>query len=307
MPEESDPKLVEKLKGFPPYEDETPEEAPVVPETQEEAVEAPVEAPQIEEVTPVEETKEELPEDTSKRTAEQFDKLKESNNNLKQALEVEKKKNILDSLMPTAPKEPVWPESPITNQIPPAQQYPGLSQKQVNETFDNLVDGNGYVDTGLLISTLTDLRTKNKLAEERARVAEQNTQKIGKRFEDFERNEIMKSVHAQFPTLDPNNENFDEKLWKFVRNEVIDQWMNGKQTDVMAAAAEGMDTLHGNDMKKADKEKLVQAETAKKNINALGSSQSAQRDTYSEHDTLVRAVQQGKKGALAERLRKAGM
>ena len=298
MDEETDPKIVERLKNLPPYGDErdkeTPQETPEVPET-------PPEEPKVEEPTP-EVTKEE---ETKKRTAEQFDKLKESNNKLKEELETVKKKNVLESLMPEAPQPTIYPQPPTVNVAP--EQFPGLTQTQIKETFKGLVDENGYVDSGLLIETLKELREKNRIAEERAKIAEQQSQNVARKFDDFQRNEIMKEVHAKYPTLNPENGEFDEKLWKFVRNEVIDQWMNGKQTDVMAAAQEGFDTLHGNDMKKADKEKLEAAETAKKNINALGVNQTSQRESSGDHEALVRATQLGKKGALAERLRKAGM
>jgi hypothetical protein len=297
MADESDPKIVDRLKKMPPYGDDEPVETP---EEQEETPGTP-ETP--EEVEPSKEEK------TKERTTKQFDKLKESNNNLKEALEIEKKKNILDSLQPTpvpTPEPPQWPQAPITNVVPNKENYPGVSQKQIEETFKGLVDENGYVDTGLLIGELKDLREKNKSAEERAKVAEQETQKVSKKFDDFERNAIMVKVHEKFPTLDPNNDNFDEKLWKYVRNEVVDQWMTGKQTDVMAAAQEGMNVLHPVDMKKAEKEQVEKAEIAKKNINALNSSKTLQRETYSDHDALVKATQLGRKGALAERLSKAG-
>jgi hypothetical protein len=190
--------------------------------------------------------------------------------------------------------------------VPNAQQFPGLSQAQITDTFKGLVDENGYVDSGLLISSLKEQKSRNDILQQEVLRAKQDTQKTNRRLDDFERNEVMRDVHKAFPTLDPNNENFDEKLWKFVRNEVVDQWMNGKPTDVMAAAAEGMEVIHGSEMKKAEKEQLEKAEMAKRNINAIGASQTSQRETYSDHDALVTAVQHGKRGALAERLAKSG-
>jgi outer membrane biosynthesis protein TonB len=303
----SDPKIVDRLKNLPPFDEETPEE-PKAEEKPEEVEELSVEEKVEEKVDEPEEKPKE--EKQKERTKKEFEKLKKHNNDLKEEVETLKKKNILDSLIPVAPsvpEVPQWPQKPTTNVIPTAQQYPGVSQIQISETFKGLVDENGYVDTGLLIDTLKDLQDKNKLAEERANQAEQQTQTIARKFDDFERNEIMRSVHAKYPTLDPDNDEFDEKLWKFVRNEVIDQWMNGKSTDVMAAAEEGMQTLHGNDMKKAEKIKLEEAENAKKNINALGASQASQRESYLDHETLVQGTRLGKKGALAERLKQAGL
>jgi hypothetical protein len=299
---DSDPTIVKRLDKLPPFVDEEPQ-APV-----EEVVETPVEE-KVEE--PVEEVKEEVVETKEEVTEEEalkeskqpehtkkfIEKLKEQNKELK--------KNVLDSLQPE-PEPAQWPQSPTTNIVPSAQQFPGLSQAQITDTFKGLVDENGYVDSGLLINSLKEQKERNDKLQQEVIITKQETQKTNKRLDDFERNEVMKGVHAQFPTLDPNNDNFDEKLWKFVRNEVVDQWMNGKPTDVMAAATEGMEVLHGGEMKRAEKEQLEKTETAKRNINAIGASQTTQRETYTDHDALVTAVQHGKRGALAERLAKSG-
>jgi hypothetical protein len=297
MLEETDPKIVDRLNKLPPYENKEEE----LVTTTNGVIDA--EAAKT--------TKEEEPspeEQTKQRTTEQFEKLKESNNNLKKEVEVLKKKNVLESLVPqpTSPQPPQYPQSPITNVIPTPQQYQGLSQKQINETFKGLVDDAGYVDTGLLIETLNDLKEKNRLAEQRASQAEERTQNVVRKMDDFERNQIMRQVHEKYPTLNPDGNEFDENLWKFVRNEVVDQWMNGKPTDVMAAAEAGMRIIHPNDMKKEERLKLEQAETAKKNINALGTSQTSQRESNLDQDALIRGTQMGKKGALAERLRRSG-
>jgi hypothetical protein len=303
MPEDTDPNIAKRLQNQPPYDNPVEEEAPKE-ETPTDEVKIPAEEEPEEEVV---EEKEEKVDETKKRTTEQFEKLKESNNKLKEALEVEKKKNILDSLIPETPQPNIPQPTPAaTNVVPQAQNYPGLTQKQINETFTGLVDDQGYVDSGLLIETLNDLKERTKQAEERAQKAEQRSDQSARDFDSFQRNAIMKEVHSTYPKLDPESPEFDERFWKYVRNEVVDQWMNGRPTDVMGAAKEGFETLYGGEMKKADKEKIEKAETAKKNINALGSSQTTQRDTYGDHEALVKAVQFGKKGALGERLRKAG-
>jgi hypothetical protein len=286
---------------MPPYDEE---------ETPPEEVEEPETPPQEEKKEEI--TKEEALENAKNpaRTSKYIEKLEEENKELK-------KKNVLDSLMPEPP--PVWPEppkapeAPTINVVPNAQQYPGVTQNQIDDTFKNLVDANGYVDTGLLIDTLKDLMIKNQRAEERAKAAEQKTAQIGKSFDDFQRNEIMREVHAKYPTLNPENPNdnggFEERLWKFVRNEVVDQMMkmDGKPINVMAAADEAWQLFHGNDMKKEEKKKMEEAELAKRNINAMGGTQANQpSSTFGDHEALVKATQQGKKGALAERLRLAG-
>lgn len=305
MDENSDPKIVNRLSKFPPFEDEEEVVDKPIEEPQEESDEVKEEMPPV---VPEAEAETEVTEEVALENSKNPERTKKYIDKLKDEVQTEKRKNILESLVPTPPpvipSAPKWPQPPITNVMP--QTFPGVSQGQINETFKGLVDENGYVDTGLLIGTLKELQEKNKQAEERAVKAEETTKNAVKNFDDFQRNQIMKDVHAKFPTLDPDNENFDEKLWKYVRNEVVDQWMNGKPTDVMAAAQEGMDTLHPVDMKKADREKLEQVETAKKNINASKASQTSQRGNYGDHEALIQATRLGKKGALAERLLKSG-
>ena len=218
MSDDSDPKIVDRLKNQPPFAEEEVKEIP------QEDINAETEVPQedIKDEEQIVESKEEVKPEEEKqelksRTTEQFDKLTEANKELKK--EVVKRQNILDSLIPPViptPEAPQWPAAPTTNTPPTQQQFPQLSQKQIDETFKGLVDENGYVDTGLLVSTLNELKEQNRIAQERATKAEQQAQTQGRQFDDFQRNAIMREVHAKYPTLDPENENFDEKLWKYV-------------------------------------------------------------------------------------------
>lgn len=310
MSDETDPKIVNRLSKIPPFLDA---EGNVTgkPQIDEEAAtdEAPVEPPEPEEPEEPQETPEpEANEDDALKNSKNPERTKKYIDKLKTEVK-EAKKNVLDSLMPDNPvvpsfPEPQYPLPPITNQVPIAGQFPGLTQTQVNETFKGLVDENGYVDAGLLKDTLQGLQSS--LAEERKKRenAEQNTQKLGRQFDDFQRNQVMKDVHKEFPMVDPENENFDERMWKYVRNEVVDQWMKGKPTDVMSAARDAHELFYG--MKKSEKEEIKKTETAKKNINALGAKPASQRENYADHDQLVAATQRGERGALAERLRRSG-
>ena len=269
------------------------EEAPAVEPEQEE----------VEEKEDVKEEKEETKEDKQKkRTAEQFEKLTKNNKELKELT----KKNVLDSLIPESPK---YPDAPTTNVVPQAKQFPGLSQEEIAKTFGDLVDSDGYVDSGLLIDTLKELKTKNTEAEKRATVAEQKVEQVARNFDDFQRNELMRKVHRKYPKLNPEKEEvFDERLWEAVRNEVIGQWTSGQQENVMAAAEKWSKILYKEEetVKKADKEKLEKTETDKKNINALGVKSKSQRTDWEEAADLAKATLKGEPGALAERLRRAG-
>jgi len=306
MAKAPDPKIEDRMKNQPPFDKETPKEE----EVKEEIVETPKETKEvvkevIEEVKDVKK-KVEKGEETKKRTAEQFDKLKEHNKELKE--ENKKiKKNVLDSLVPEAPQ---YPQSPITNVAPSAKKYPGLSQKQVNETFKGLVDDQGYVDSGLLVSTLKELKEKEKLSEERVRRAEAKAEQTTRDFDSFQRTQIMKEVHKKHPRLDPeNSEAFDVRFWKGVRSDMVDGMMKGKVLDIAKVADDWAELLYGKEVKevqevkKKDKEKLEKAEDEKRNINALGTRQTSQRLDDTETEALHEAARRGKKGAVAALLR----
>src|SRR3990167_4203721 len=110
---------------------------------------------------PAESTEPKLPDGVSERTAEEFEKLKAHNTELKQKLEVYKTKtSVLDDLRPSD-------EVPL----PPT---PGLTQTEVKEIKSNLVDENGYVDVARLEATL-------KAADDRARKAEAQAQQAESR------------------------------------------------------------------------------------------------------------------------------
>lgn len=343
---DSDPKIVKRLNQFPPYTDaqgnivSTPPEEDINKEieipTEDIKEEQIVESKAEEQVEEVDE-KEAL--DNSKnpeRTKEYINKLKEQNKELKNYNE-----NVLDSLVTKTPtlEVPQWPAPVITNVIP--QNFPGLSQGQINETFKGLVDENGYVDSGLLIEKLNEQKERNEQLQRQLAETKTETQKTNQRLDDFERNEIMRNVHNKFPKLNPSNvdeklpgeQRFNSGLWEYVRKNMVSEWVNestsGKPVDPNDKRAEaerleritqrGMSYLNAgvlNDegevdidlinMKKADKEKITQAETAKKNINAYTGGGSGQRNDYSTHEALVQATLAGKPGALAERLRRAG-
>lgn len=294
MDEQSDPNIVSRLKGVPPFEEEEQE----TPEVQEEVQEEPQEEEQQEEVV------RETPKD---RTSEQFDKLKEHNAQLKKELEEAKAKaptqNALESLYPKQ-------ESPVTNVIPSNNQYPGLSNKEVKDAFANLTDDQGYVDTGLLKETLSNLQKAKEEAERVAKEANERAQRVERKQDDFERKQIMREVHKVFPKLDPENATSDDPEAKFsqtfydmFQGEIMRQWTAQGTADPMKVA----EKVHGilYPMKKVDREKLEKAEMAKRNISASSVKPASTHDNYTDHEDLVQATRMGKKGALAERLRRA--
>ena len=313
MEEASDPKIVDRLKKLPPFDDEQPEEVPAVaPKEEETPAEEPKPEVEAEGEAKIEVKEEEVSEDEQKkRTQEQFEKLKEHNAELKRQLEAQKvkeppMKNALDALIPD-------PQPITTNVIPTPQQYPNLSPKDIKDTFANLTDDQGYVDTGLLKETLVTLNQRAAEAEGRAAKAEEENKRNARRMDDFERKALMKQVHEMYPKLNPENVTSDDPALKFdpafydaFQGEVIKQWTTVGKEDVWSAGKKWSDILYGGDMRKAEKEKAEKAELAKKNINATSVKPTSTTNSFKDQDELIMATRKGKPGALAERLARAG-
>jgi len=291
----SDPNIVARLSKIPPFDDEVPP-APVEEVKEEETpAEEPVE--EVKEEVKVEETEDEQ----KKRTSEQFEKLKKHNEELKKQLEEKQtpQKNALDALIP---------ESPVTNVIPTTQEYPKLAPKEIKETFANLTDDQGYVDTGLLKETLIDLQKAKAEAEKRAAEAETLAKNTSRRQDEFERKQIMKEVHGIYPKLDPENaasddpdKKFDQRFYDLFQGQIMREWTSVGTADPLKIAAKVSDILYPG-MTKADKEKSAAAELAKKNINATKVAPSSTHENYTDRDELIRKTRSGDHGAIMERL-----
>jgi hypothetical protein len=306
--ESSDPKIVDRLKKLPPFdEEEVPQVAPQTLTDPTEPVEPAPEPPQPTVEVETEVKEEEKPvEDEKTRTQEQFDKLKEHNAELKKKLDEIQipKKNALDAL---------YPESPVTNVIPTTQQYPTLAPKEIKDTFANLTDDQGYVDTGLLKETLINLQKAKEDAEKVAREAQESVKKVERRQDDFERNQLMKEVHKEFPKLNPDNATsddptvkFDNRFYEQFQKELMYQWSTKGTADALVEARKASDIIYGADMRKADKEKIEAAELAKKNINATSVKPASTVSSFKDNADLILATRKGSHSALLERLNKIG-
>ena len=308
--EASDPKIVDRLKKIPPFDEEkAPDIAPDVltagPDEEETSNQVVEPAASTEEPAKTEQTEAEK---KKQRTSDEFTKLKEHNAQLKAELEKVKipTQNALEGLMPQNPPPP------ITNVIPTVQQYPGLAPKEIKDTFANLTDDQGYVDTGLLKETLVSLQKAKDEAEAKLKVANERVDRIERNQGDFERNRVMREVHSRFPRLNPENAlaeddtKFDQTFYDLFQGEIVRQWTTVGEADAMKVAEKISGILYKEDMKKVDKEKAEAAELAKKNINATTVKPTSTVNRYNDQDDLIRATRNGVPGSLAERLRRIG-
>lgn len=303
-----DPAILNRLGQLPPFLDEKGNAVEELPQNnqQEEIVEQQEEQQEEQVVeTPDNTPSEEVALQNSKnpeRTKEFIDKLKAENEALREKARKEQEipETNFNFEVPDLPQF----NQPITNVAPPVGVYPELTSKQIQDEMKNIVDDQGYVDTGLMNETFSKLNEQVRLANERAQKAEEKVNKVVNRF-DNEKLEIKRNaVHQKFPQLDPNRTDveFDNRLWEATRNEMVGQQLNGEQPDFMKASEKMYNILYPNMNKQ-----VKSTQDAMRQINATGTKTSTtQRVDMSERDYLIKATQKGTKGALAERLRQAG-
>jgi len=233
-----------------------------------------------------------LPDEAKERTKAEFEKLKKANQELKAELEVktQKKQSVLDSLRPAVAEPRVAPEVP--------------KPKEVDKTIDSLVDKERYVDTARLKQTLQKADQRAAFAESEAKKATAVAKQASQKVSHFTETEEMKRVHGDFPTLNPEGENFDPVFFDLVRDRVIRQMTQGTQ-DVSLAAQE-ISKIYKPDSvvaKEAEQAKTEALTTAKEQINASGSSKPARGASQEE---LVKGTMQGDRNAMYERMKKSG-
>lgn len=273
-----------------------------MPEEIDEKIEERQEDPQLPTEEAPESQESQDPQEQKSRTQKEFEKLKNSNKELKE--ERDAYKNVLDSLKPSTPPTPQQQpqyQQPL-NQAPSANQFSNLSQNEVNNVFQSMVDADGYLDGNKLMQTLQQLNQRAMNAEQRAARVEEHQQRREAAEQEAQKSQAMKEVHAKYPELDPENENFDEDFYDLVRNELIGQLMQGKE-DAMEAADKWASKRN---MTREEKQIKEQKEEQKSQINAVRPRSSMMKGYYTKDDNqeLINKVRQGKKGALAEALRR---
>jgi len=252
-------------------------------------------------ITPEPEKTETIPEDVvsevpekeseKDRTTEQFDKLKNSNSELKK--ERDGYKNVLESLQP----EPVKPV--------PSPQKNAPKGADIGEQLESMVDENGYLDGNKLKNVMQGMSDSVKRAEFTAKRVEIQARKEAEARTRSQKTAKMTEVHKKFPELDPENEKFNEEFYDSVRNEIIGQMMEGKE-DPLSAAEKWHSRYFKEGGEPMAKEKENKEKTQKEQINAIKPHSSSMSGYYAdeEEEALRKKVMSGKRGALAELLKR---
>lgn len=244
------------------------------------------------------EAEDQLPEDASDRTREQFEKLKKHNEELAERLrqleEDKKQPDVTESVFDNFRPQDVVPDVPIPTQT----QFPGLSQKQIAETYEGLVDKDGYLNADLLKSTLKSLQDDARQAKEEAR-------KTREEYKQREENEMVRQAHQEFPYLNPKSKSFDRGFFEAVKNELVSQMMRGEKD--LVAAAKKVSQFYKVPTETKNEESSKKEEQIKQ-ISALGSSTSrgSIKASIDDDAELIMRTRKGDTSALMERLKRAG-
>jgi hypothetical protein len=270
------------------------ESAPIEKDTQESLSNSNQPA-DVKAVTPTPEG--ELPEEVKERTKAEFEKLKEANRLLKQELEASRPKpqSVLESLRPQGGQVD---KKEIATLI---EDNTDLKGSEVEDVIKQLVDEDNYLDTDKLKKVLADNSRKMSMAEQRAAKAEEVAKMASEKVTKFEETEQMKRVYQEFPTLNPESENFDERFFQLVRNEMIGQLMENGQQDLTAATKKVMDIYRPGE---AEAKKLEAATTQREQASAGVSAAQGKADLNQED--LVNRTKKGDREAIYARLQASG-
>jgi hypothetical protein len=216
---------------------------------------------------------EELPEGVTDRTKEQFEKLKQSNQALKEQLDqltAQQRQSVLGSLAP--------------------------NQRQPNQ--DQFVDPyTGEVDVAKLNKAITD-------AQRQANVARAEAQKIKESTQE-------KEAYTTYPGLNPRAKNFDKGLYQRTRAILLDSMINqadygNRELTLKEAAdlASGPDNAKVKEAEERGSQKALDQLTSKEQASLGAEGRSDRQPSAADYDSLRVRSRQGDDNAVVERLKK---
>lgn len=169
-----------------------------------------------------------LPEDASDRTKEQFDKLKAHNAELKRQLE--EKQQQERSTIPSPLQ--AYLESPAPVVVPEIRQQYVVQPQQPVVQEPELMDEQGYVNTDVLTQRLKRADEAEARANEALRRAQEAVQKVS----EFEIDQETRALYQAYPELDPSSQVFDRDAYDLVSNELTSQIVKSGRRNAMGAA-----------------------------------------------------------------------
>jgi len=240
----------------------------------------------------------ELEGEVKDRTKEQFEKLKQANQELKRELEAAKKpgRSVLESMIPNFNQQDVR-----LDQFVPQVQLNNITPQKVQEIAKDLVDAEGYVNAEVLNSRLKTA----EMAERRASEAERKAQQAIDRVANYEINQQVKDLHREFPELDPNSgDGFKPEAYTLVQNELLNQLVQTGRQDGLAAARKMSRYFRPQESKPDIKQQAV--ESQKQAIISVANSGKGQRSISNDEYEDLKKRSMTDPNAMAERLKRAG-
>jgi len=240
-------------------------------------------------------TEGELPADASERTRQEFEKLKAKNKELAEQLRLKEQQSrpasVMEELFSPPPVQQVQ-EAPAT--------LPVELTQQVEEVKQSLVDKEGYLDTQFLERTLKDSDSRQKVALEAAKRAEERAKAAEEKIARFEQTQVTQKLHESFPQADPYSDKFDPAFYNHLKKELVFQMTQGR-TDPIEAAKQVMAYYKPPQAEAPQNDALAQRQQA----TAQAGGKRSPTPKLSEDD-LVKGTRQGDLSAFNERLRRAG-
>ena len=216
----------------------------------------------------------------NERTRKRIQKLLDENKKLRSA-----QHSVFDEVNPVevgVGASPFVQPPQMFPSVPQAQaQYipqpqPFMSQTQVQNLAQNLVNQDGYLDEAKLNNLISGYNQRAQQAEANAQAALKQAQQAHQKVEQQEQNQQVKEAHAQVPEIDPESVDFDEDIYNLVVDRLFKNKVQGKKQSLAEVASEVKQLFNKNqpDVKKVEESaakaavqdyeaKLEQAKTAR--------------------------------------------
>jgi hypothetical protein len=226
-----------------------------------------------------------LPDEVSERTREQFEKLKETNKELAQKLELLEKVNQPPKV---SALERLRPNQPVVTPTAPVEEP---------ETDEPLTDENGYLDEAHLKKGLDDSKRRAKEAEEKARKAQESAEAAMRRIEEYEVTSEKKRVHSAFPEIDPYSAQFNPDLYDQVSKDMLWNMVNVGKEDFFGTTEKVVNQfrLKNGEAEKLSQDRQVLAEKTKQEVQEPSRSGSV---SLSRKEELMNEIQRPKQAGM---------
>lgn len=228
----------------------------------------------------------ELPEGVSERTQKEFDKLKASNQALKEELDNAPKKESVYDIFRSKPEKLVAPVAPVAPVQPQAASY---------------ADEDGNVDVAQFNAAIAQA---NARADEATRIAKDTQARTLRSEQDRQESEAF----AKHPSLNPKSPDFDRNFYNFVEDRLVKNYATGTKTSLVDIADDIVSFYKPTNVEAAKDEAVTEYKKTESKKAVAGSPAGTSKVTSnSEFEDIVAGSNAGVEGSLAQRLKASGI